>query len=160
MWLDFDVRDNRGWTFSLKEAILWTEDYFSRKQQFKVKNILMDLFILSSQDVNWWTGVVWITCGYSDGFISCLDSHSDGTHSLQRIIFLVYCPFKLMTSRQPQYQFQQFQLLYFYFISSYTLTLTNTLSEMKNSPFYLSFSCFILCSLFSIKCTVMDNFTK
>ncbi len=29
------------------------------------KNILMmDLFqLLSSQDVNWWTGVVWITCG-------------------------------------------------------------------------------------------------
>ncbi len=28
------------------------------------------------------TGVVWITC---DVCISCLDSHSDGTHSLQRI---------------------------------------------------------------------------
>ncbi len=42
----------------------------------------MDLFLLSSQDINWWTGVVWITC---DVFISCLDSHSDGTHSLQRI---------------------------------------------------------------------------
>ncbi len=27
-------------------------------------------------------GVVWITC---DVFISCLDSHSDGTHSLQWI---------------------------------------------------------------------------
>ncbi len=34
------------------------------------------------QDINWWTGVVWITC---DVLISCLDSHSDGTHSLQRI---------------------------------------------------------------------------
>ncbi len=36
---------------------------------FKVKNILMmDLFLtntqlFSSQDVNWWTGVVWFTCG-------------------------------------------------------------------------------------------------
>ncbi len=41
---------------------------------------LMDLFhLLSSPDVNWWTGVLWITC---DVFISCLDSHSDGTHSL------------------------------------------------------------------------------
>ncbi len=87
-----------------------------------------------SPDVNWWTGVVWITCGllwcfyqlfglsfwrhpftaehpllrhwcrdtflqmltdglewcgllvdYCDVFISCLDSHSDGTHSLQSI---------------------------------------------------------------------------
>ncbi len=32
---------------------------------FELKNILMlDLFqLLSSLDVNWWTGVVWITCG-------------------------------------------------------------------------------------------------
>ncbi len=37
--------------------------------------------LFTSQDINWWTGVVWITC---DVFISCLDSHSDGTHSLQR----------------------------------------------------------------------------
>ncbi len=31
----------------------------------KLKNVLMmDLFqLLSSPDVNWWTGVVWITCG-------------------------------------------------------------------------------------------------
>ncbi len=52
-----------------------------------VKNILMmDLFqLLSSPDVNWWTGVVWIIVDYCDVFISCLDSHSDGTHSLQSI---------------------------------------------------------------------------
>ncbi len=52
-----------------------------------VKNVLMlDLFqLLSSQDVNWWTEVVWITCGLLWCFISCLDSHSDGTHSLQSI---------------------------------------------------------------------------
>ncbi len=48
----------------------------------------MDLFItniqlFSSQDVNWWIGVVWITCGLLWCFISCLDSHSDGTHPLQ-----------------------------------------------------------------------------
>ncbi len=35
--------------------------------------------VLASQDVNW-SGV-----DYYDVFISCLDSHSDGTHSLQRI---------------------------------------------------------------------------
>ncbi len=53
MWLDFDVRDNRRWTFSLKEALLWIMDV-----------LLMDLFqLLSSKDVNWWTGVLWITCG-------------------------------------------------------------------------------------------------
>ncbi len=66
MWLDFDVRDNRRWTYSLDEVLLWNMDsYLSRMQWFKVKNILMlDLFqLLSSPDVNWWSGVVWITCG-------------------------------------------------------------------------------------------------
>ncbi len=55
MWLAFDVRDNRRWTFSLEEALLWIIDlYFSRKQWFEVKIILMlDLFqLLSSPDVN------------------------------------------------------------------------------------------------------------
>ncbi len=66
MWLRFDVRDNNRWTFSLEEALLWIMDsYFGRKLRVEVKKILMDLFlnnthILSSQDVNWWTGVVWI----------------------------------------------------------------------------------------------------
>ncbi len=42
--------------------------------------LMMDLFhLLSSPDVNWWTGVVWIIVM----FLS--DSHSDGTHSLQSI---------------------------------------------------------------------------
>ncbi len=42
-----------------------------------------DFFItdFASQDVNWWTGVVWIIVMF---FIS---SHSDGTHSLLRIHF-------------------------------------------------------------------------
>ncbi len=46
------------------------------------KNItIITLFqLLSSPDVNWWTGV-----DYCYVFISCLDSHSDGTHSLQCI---------------------------------------------------------------------------
>ncbi len=74
-------------------AILWIEDsYFSRKQQFEAKNVLMVLFLtntqlFTSQDVNWWPGLEW--CGllvdYCDAFLSCLDSHSDGAHSLQRI---------------------------------------------------------------------------
>ncbi len=34
-----------------------------------------------SQDVKRWTSVVWIIVMF---FFSCLDSHSDGTHSLQR----------------------------------------------------------------------------
>ncbi len=64
MWLDFDVRDNRRWTFSLEEAFfygLWTRILFQNV-------LMMDLFLintlrLSSQDVNWWTGLVWIACG-------------------------------------------------------------------------------------------------
>ncbi len=64
------------------------QHYYGLWTHILVKNIwMMDLFltntqVLSSQDINWWTGVVWTTC---DVFISCLDSHSDGTHSLQRI---------------------------------------------------------------------------
>ncbi len=75
MWLDFDVRDNRRWTFSLEEALLWIMDsYFSWKQWFEVKNLLMmDLFqLLASQDVNWWTGVVWISCGLLWCFLSAV----------------------------------------------------------------------------------------
>ncbi len=39
-------------------------DYGLIFYEFEVENVLMDLFqLLSSPDVNWWTGVVWITCG-------------------------------------------------------------------------------------------------
>ncbi len=42
-------------------------------------NLSICTFINEAQDVNWWTGVVWI-------IVMCLsDSHSDGTHSLQSI---------------------------------------------------------------------------
>ncbi len=85
---DFDVKDNRL-TFSLEEALLWIMDlYFCWKQGFEVKTkknldgFVLQTQLLAFQDINWWTGVVWITC---DVTISCLDSHSDGTHSLQRI---------------------------------------------------------------------------
>ncbi len=56
MLVDFDVRDNRRWTFLLEKALLWTHILV-------IKNVLMlDLFLrntqlLSSPDVNWWTGV-------------------------------------------------------------------------------------------------------
>ncbi len=47
-------------------------------------NALMDLFptnrqLIASRDVNRWTGVIVMF------FLSCLDSHTDGIHSLQRI---------------------------------------------------------------------------
>ncbi len=55
-------------TFSLEKAVLWIEDsYFAGSN---IKNVLlMDLFLtntqlFTSQDVNWWTGVVRITCGW------------------------------------------------------------------------------------------------
>ncbi len=56
----------------------------------EVKNILMDLFL---QTCSLWLhnmltdGLEWciLLVDYCDVFISCLDSHSDGTHSLQRI---------------------------------------------------------------------------
>ncbi len=51
------------------------DTYFGQKQQFKVKNDLNDnLFFYkraSSQDINWWTGVMWIIVMFK---ISCLDS--------------------------------------------------------------------------------------
>ncbi len=77
-------QDSEEITFPL-ETTLWIMDsYFSQKQWFEVKTT--DLFLtntqlLSSQDVNWWTGVVWIIVM----FLSAVWTHSDGTHSLQRI---------------------------------------------------------------------------
>ncbi len=38
--------DNRGWIFSLEEALLWImESYFGQKQQFKVKIPEVDGFV-------------------------------------------------------------------------------------------------------------------
>ncbi len=64
-WTTWDV------FFSLEQALLWIMDsYFDQKWWFEIKNILiMDLFpqtskqLFTSQDIVWWTGVVWITCG-------------------------------------------------------------------------------------------------
>ncbi len=56
--------DSDETTFSLKKVILWIAE-----SKFEVKNVLMmDLFLtniqfFTSQDANWWTGVMWITCG-------------------------------------------------------------------------------------------------
>ncbi len=56
-----------AYQMTLAEALLWIMDiYFSWKQLFEVRNILMmDLFLtnmqlFASQDANWWTGAVWI----------------------------------------------------------------------------------------------------
>ncbi len=47
--------------------------------------ICLNMQLFTSQDVNWWTGKCGVLVDYCDVCISCLDSHSDGTHSLQRI---------------------------------------------------------------------------
>ncbi len=62
---------NGAWSVQIF-LLIHTRPLFHRRKRYYglwthilVKNILMmDLFqLLSSQDVNWWTGVVWITCG-------------------------------------------------------------------------------------------------
>ncbi len=42
---------------------------------------LSNMQLFASQDFNWWTGVVWSTVRFS----SAVWTHSEGTHSLQRI---------------------------------------------------------------------------
>ncbi len=79
MWVD--LRDSRRWTFH------WRKHYYGLWTHILVKNVLMmDLFFTNTAFgfikcyLMDWSGV-----DYCDVFISCLDSHSDGTHSLQRI---------------------------------------------------------------------------
>ncbi len=74
----------------VEKAILWIDDsYFSWKQQLEVKKCHNDGFVSYKHLLHktLTDGLEW--CGllvdYCDVFISCLDSHSDGTHSLQRI---------------------------------------------------------------------------
>ncbi len=90
-WWILMREDNRGWTFSLDEALLWTIDcilYFGQKQLIKVKKALCIGLLQKCSFHNTlidgleWCGLLVDYCGV---FISCLDSHSDGTHSLQRI---------------------------------------------------------------------------
>ncbi len=66
----------------------WRKCYYGLWTQILDKNILMmDLFLtksfcFTSDDVLEWCGLF---VDYCDVFIICLDSHSDGTHSLQSI---------------------------------------------------------------------------
>ncbi len=79
--------ENREWTFSLEKILLWIMDlYFSQKQWFLCfTNVINWCLLLKWSDVDYllWCCVTCVCC--CDVFISCLDSHSDGTHSLQRI---------------------------------------------------------------------------
>ncbi len=102
-WLNFTSQNSPksseqicGWILmweTTRDALFhWRWNYgLLFKQWFEVKNVLMmDLCLTSSQLLAHNTltdGLEW--CGllvdYCDVFISCLDSHSDGTHSLQSI---------------------------------------------------------------------------
>ncbi len=82
--MDFDARGQQKMYFLTGgSVVLDNEVVFRQKQKLNDWFYLTNKHIFTSQD--WHTEVVWITCGLSWCFISCLDSHSDGTHSLQRI---------------------------------------------------------------------------
>ncbi len=82
-----------GWTFYWRgEALLWAR-ILTRRDILMMDLFLTNMQLFVSQDVNWWTGVVWISCVLLWCFISCLDSHSDGTHSLQ---MMHWCPSDVM----------------------------------------------------------------
>ncbi len=65
------VACNGAWSVQISLLIqtrtlfYWRKCYYGLCIHILIKNILMmDLFhLLSSQDINWWTGVEWITCG-------------------------------------------------------------------------------------------------
>ncbi len=65
IWWILIWEDNTRWSFSLNEALLWT-CILARSNSFKLKTFVMvDLFLTNTQlftlqDVNWWTGVMWI----------------------------------------------------------------------------------------------------
>ncbi len=67
--MDFDVNGKRGGRGGvLEKVLLWIMDlYFSQKRQFEVEKTSWCFFSFkhsfASQHVNWWTGVVWISCG-------------------------------------------------------------------------------------------------
>ncbi len=75
----------RTWQLFLGESILLEDFYFKWKQWIEIKNVLMmDLLFIKNTAFLDWTCVdyLWIFVIF---FSSCLDSHSDGTHSLHRI---------------------------------------------------------------------------
>ncbi len=68
-----------------KVAFLWIMDCILDRSNEGLSKRLNDWFVYYkqvSQYINRWTGVLWIIVMF---FINSLDSHSDGTHSLQMI---------------------------------------------------------------------------
>ncbi len=79
----FDVRGHHFFFFTGGSFIM--DSYFVRKRQFKVKMSWWICFLqtcsFSLLKTNWWTGLVWIIVM----LLSAVCTHSDGTHSLQKI---------------------------------------------------------------------------
>ncbi len=76
--------------FTGGEVLLWLWTRILAGSNELMLKCLDDLFLtntqfFSSQYINWWLEWCGILVDYCDVFISCLVSHSDGTHSLQRI---------------------------------------------------------------------------
>ncbi len=152
-WVILMWEDIRGWTFSLKEALyeLWTcilirsdglklkclnEGFVSYKHSFFLHKMLTDGLDLCGLLVD-----------YCDVFISCLDSHSDGTHSLQSIhceqVMECYISPNLMKKQthlhleRPEGEY----LLSKFFIFGWTISLTYRqllkIPILQNIPFWL-----------------------
>ncbi len=67
--------------FSLEKAILWIEDCCcNQKQLIKIQNIFM---MKTNKMLIDGLGSCGLFVDYGDGFISCLNCYSHGTHSLQ-----------------------------------------------------------------------------
>ncbi len=71
---------NGAWSVQISLLIQTIHFFHWRMQYYELWTLKTSWFLtntyLSSQDVNWWTGVVWIIV------MLLSDSHSDGTHSL------------------------------------------------------------------------------
>jgi len=74
--------NNNGWNFSLQEWIMYS--HFGQKWWIKVKMPEWWICFLQahsfSLQITDWLESCWLLVDYWEIFISCLDSHSDGTH--------------------------------------------------------------------------------
>ncbi len=77
----FNVRGQQETNISLEETLLWIMDSCLKSPNH---GFITNMQLFTSHNINWWTGVVWITCWFLWCFYQ-LDSHSDGTHSLHMI---------------------------------------------------------------------------
>ncbi len=86
-WWNLIWEDHRGWIFSLEEVLLWIINSFC-PEWLEVKNVNYLFVILQKCSFSLQMMLTdrlescRLPVDYCDVFISCLDTHSDGTHSL------------------------------------------------------------------------------